>query len=144
MYLNYRNTFKYIVNIVYIQMNCDICYSLQTEFFTCSKCTNRYCTQCHMNIPYRKCPFCRHYHLTRHESKRHADFFSIIFEYIEDINDNTESCYQLCKRITDNLDIYRHPNFKKFRAFMRERILMYYETTKNINPYMDTLLLYDE
>jgi len=49
---------------------CGICYDRKKDFWTCPKCKNDHCVQCHDHIRNGKCPFCRHQYQNRPETPR--------------------------------------------------------------------------
>lgn len=50
-HLNYMN------NVCDTPKECGICYLPKTHFFTCQRCKNQHCVECHPHMT--KCPFCR-------------------------------------------------------------------------------------
>lgn len=59
------------------KMECKICYSIRGDFYTCKKCKNQHCVDCHKHM--KKCPFCRH---EFKKKKRQIKHNKLLFEFV--------------------------------------------------------------
>jgi hypothetical protein len=117
---------------------CGICYLEKNDFYTCSKCKNKHCTDCKKQIF--KCPFCRNCFIEDDEIQFERGILQRLNVFDPEF-DPTTAMYNLCVFLNKNKQIFSRQRYGRIRNIIRDEILDMAEDGRSMSCQIYLILL---